>query len=146
MLGQFLTLIASEDRLVSSNGQRKQQRSDVQLSDSLASLCIMGGFLKPLVHHSTIVLSGLRGRLVGHPLCREMQVSRTAEVIFPSLALKKLAFLTYTSSYLAAPTVISSSIFFFFFFSTPNSLLFLPRPVGAPVGASAAPPARRTAV
>ena len=43
----------------------KQQRSDVQLSERLASLGIMGDQLraplKPPLHHCTTVLSGLKG-------------------------------------------------------------------------------------
>ena len=40
------------------------------------------GPLNPLVHHSAIILKGLRGSLIGSPLCRETQVSRTDNVRF----------------------------------------------------------------
>ena len=49
------------------------QRLVVQLSERLASLGIMGA----LEHHSTMILRGSRGALVGPPWCRE-PVSRTA--------------------------------------------------------------------
>ena len=40
-------------------------------------LCIT---LNPTGYHSTIVLRGLRGALIGLPLCRETPASRTADV------------------------------------------------------------------
>jgi len=51
----------------------KQQRSDAQLSERLASLGIIGAQLrvplKPSVHHNTIVLRGLRGAFNWAQLC-----------------------------------------------------------------------------
>ena len=42
---------------------KKQHRSDVQLSERLASLSNHGGQLRAPVHHSTMVFRGLRGIL-----------------------------------------------------------------------------------
>ena len=53
--------------LFTSNRPEKKARSDLQLSERLASLGIMGdqlrATLKPPVHHRAIVLRGLRGAL-----------------------------------------------------------------------------------
>ena len=50
----------------------KMQRSDVQLSERLGCLCIMEiklrATLKPLKHHDTMVLRGLRGPSIGSPI------------------------------------------------------------------------------
>ena len=55
----------------------KLQPLGVQLSGILVSLGIMGGPLKPLKHHSTMVSRGLREVLhIAPPLCREASVSR----------------------------------------------------------------------
>ena len=73
---------------ISSARLGEQQPSDVSLSGRLASLGIMEDqlrvFLKPYVHHSTIVLRGLRGALIGPPLCRETATSLIAVVFFDS--------------------------------------------------------------
>ena len=40
------------------------------------------GPLKPIIHHSTIALSGVRRPLLGYPSCRETLVSRIVNVSF----------------------------------------------------------------
>ena len=56
--------------------QEKRHRSDLWLSERLASLGIMAAQLraplKPPVHHSTIILRGLRGYLTWVP--KEMEI------------------------------------------------------------------------
>ena len=61
---------------------------NVQLSESFLSAS--WGPMKNLLrnvseHHNSIVLSGLRGSLIGPPLCRETPVSTTADASFSSL-------------------------------------------------------------
>ena len=69
---------------VYQNQTEKKHRSGVQLSDRLTSLGITGeklrAPLKPHIHHSTIVLRGLRRTQNWTLITREMPVSRIANM------------------------------------------------------------------
>ena len=54
---------------------QKRQRLAV---DNNLKYCHNWASLKPLCHHSTIVLRGLRGAIIRPPLCRKLPVSCTA--------------------------------------------------------------------
>ena len=70
--------------------QEKLQRSDVQLSERLGCLGIMGvilraTLLKLLEHHSTIILRGLRGSSIGPPIMPSDASISNSRCIFFSL-------------------------------------------------------------
>jgi len=52
---------------------------------AIRRIAVYGGPIEAPVHHSTIILRGLRGPLIMPPLCRKTQVCQAANVRFSSL-------------------------------------------------------------